>query len=395
MKSDAFWAIDLSWTFKTDYGLYNDRYSVLHKKLKKSLRNVRWLYETVRFCHRVVPIGGVDFAKSFIRAVDLSRRGRFEPAEAFRLGLFARKLPSSELSRYVSRKKLTKLQEALNPRTYEPLTKDKGIFYRYCMAEGLGVPRLYAVFFKGLARWSHNYCLLKGEDDWQRFLRKDLPDEFVIKPVRSAYGKGLEIFTKTDKGFMDSSGTRYKATDIYRLMLSGGDNNGFVIQQRLKNHAELVSLSGTESLQTVRFISLIDSSGNCRILHAHLKPIVGEHIIDTFLDGLVGNVEAPVSLTDGVLGPANQITGCGDGIKTIKKHPKTRIRFEGFRLPFWVEACELVNCAVAKFLPIRTIGWDIALTPTGPVIVEANIWWDPVNQHGDMRAIFGELQAAV
>ncbi|MBN9282025.1 MAG: hypothetical protein J0H37_07220, partial [Hyphomicrobium denitrificans] len=52
---------------------------------------------------------------------------------------------------------------------------------------------------------------------------------------------------------------------------------------------------------------------------------------------------------------------------------------EGFRLPDWTLVTELALRAARTFLPLRTIGWDIALTPDGPVIVEGNRWWDPPN----------------
>ena len=54
----------------------------------------------------------------------------------------------------------------------------------------------------------------------------------------------------------------------------------------------------------------------------------------------------------------------------------------GFRLPLWEEAKSLVARAATLFLPMRCIGWDVALTPSGPALIEANMWWDPSNLLG-------------
>lgn len=363
----------------------------LFKIFKRPVQKLQHLFSIARFCHRTTSIWSTNYLTVFLRSVRLCNEERFLPAEAFRLGLFRPNLSPTELSKYTSRKKLTKIQKSLNPVQWAPLLKDKSIFYKYCMALDVPIPKLYAIFFNRNAGWSYNGSVLRSRDEWERFFDSQLPSEFVIKPVRAAYGRGVNIFSKIKEGFIDAFARLYKAVDIYDTMLSSAEEDGFLIQQRLKNHAELVYLSSTEFLQTVRIITFVDSDYKCNILHAHFKPIVDQHVIDTFLQGLTGNVEAPVSLADGILKPANQITSSGEGIKTIYQHPKTGISFEGFKLPLWAEACRLVKETSLQFLPIRTIGWDVALTPNGPYILEGNIWWDPPNQHRIMDIILNAM----
>jgi hypothetical protein len=72
-------------------------------------------------------------------------------------------------------------------------------------------------------------------------------------------------------------------------------------------------------------------------------------------------------------------------------HPKTGVPFNKFRLPFWSEVCSLVKETAIKLLPVRTIGWDVAITPNGPVILEANIWWSAPNEHRRMHIILEML----
>jgi hypothetical protein len=243
------------------------------------------------------------------------------------------------------------------------------------------IPKLYAIFFKKNAGWVYNNEILSTSDDWQRFFELNLPSEFIIKPCCGAYGEGLNAFHKQNSVFIDAFGNTYNSKQLYENLSSNPKHDSFVIQQLLKNHPEITRLSETESLQTIRFITFVDANNNCLILHAHLKPIVGENIIDNFIDGLTGNLEASINLKNGTLNPVSQITSTGFGMKTIHKHPKTGIPFEGFKIPLWNKACNLIKKTTPKFLPIRTIGWDVAITPDKPIIVEANIWWDPQNQH--------------
>jgi len=232
---------------------------------------------------------------------------------------------------------------------------------------------------------------MASREDWKKFFDCQLPEAFVAKPAQGAYGEGLNIFSRSNKRFIDAFGREYKPADLYDALLSDPQHESFIIQQQLKNHPELIRLTGTQSLQTIRFITIIDKNSRCSILHAHFKPIIDQHFVDTFINGLTGNVEAAISLNDGFLKPANQIMANGSGPTITPIHPKTGIPFEGFQLPLWPQTCRLVKETSLKFLPIRTIGWDAALTPDGPLIVEGDIWWDPPNQHQCMDIVLNEL----
>ena len=65
---------------------------------------------------------------------------------------------------------------------------------------------------------------------------------------------------------------------------------------------------------------------------------------------------------------------------------------EGFQLPVWTEACQLAREAARLFLPLRFVGWDIALTETGPVLVEANWNSDPPNPHQSLHLLREAIQ---
>lgn len=67
----------------------------------------------------------------------------------------------------------------------------------------------------------------------------------------------------------------------------------------------------------------------------------------------------------------------------------------GLKIPFWNEAKELVISTHERIPELFTIGWDVAITPEGPMIVEGNDGWGPnLSQtsvgHG-LRIIWNEL----
>src|SRR5699024_8427368 len=59
------------------------------------------------------------------------------------------------------------------------------------------------------------------------------------------------------------------------------------------------------------------------------------------------------------------------GGKTFKFHPDTHQSFDQFSIPYNKEISELVK-TVAKLFSNNFIGWDIALTKEGPMIIEGN-----------------------
>ena len=360
--------------------------------VKRFEHQVRDFFRIVRFCRIATPIYSSDYLKVFCRALRLWRKEKFSPKETFQFGLFKPDLSNTELSKCASTAKMTKILLSINPVSWQPLVRNKSIFYRYCTTLGVPVPKLYAIFFKTNAGWSYNGSALAGRDDWENFFNLRLPSEFVIKPSDAFLGRRVNAFTRTDRGFADSSGKQYTAADIYDDLFSDPKYDSFIIQEHLKNHPELIRLSDTQSLQTIRIITYVDTSGCCHIIHANLKLILGQAVVDNWQRGLTGNATALASLSDGLLlGPAVAVTQNGSGLRTIPTHPKTGIPFDQFRLPFWSDVCSLVKDTALKFLPVRTIGWDVALTPDGPVILEGNMWWSAPNQHRRMDIILEAL----
>lgn len=326
-----------------------------------------------------------------LRAQRLRRGAGFELGEARELGLLDPRMRRDQAEGWISKERALAMQRRLNPEELEALTEDKVIFYRYCEAVGLPVPRLEAVVPRDSPGWSRRGRMLNDAHDWEALVRADLPPEFVIKPSRGYHGLGVRVLRRTADGLATASGTPVTASDVFRDMRADPEFATHVVQERLHNHPELADLTHGAALQTLRIGTYVDRVGTVRILFGRLKIAVGDDAVDNFRAGATGNAMVEISVHDGMLGPALVAAGHGCGLVTSPLHPATGERIEGRLVPGWDDACALVRRASPHFLPIRTLGWDVAVTPGGPSIVEANMWWDPWSSRG--RAWFAEMLA--
>jgi hypothetical protein len=332
------------------------------------------LFSDLRLAVRWYQTGWVSLLR---RIAYLHSHGGFTAREALQDGLLDTRVPESALSGTVSKRILVRLQRRVNPVQFDCLTEDKGIFYIYCGAMGLPIPRLFGIAARPVGL-SADGRPIRDSADWQAFVA-GLPDEFVVKPSQGVYGWGVEIFRREAGGFVGSASGRHSEQGMVAAFYTDPGYSSFVVQERLVAHPAMQELSGTPYLQTVRMITDVDSQGVSRVVVAFLRIIVGAAVVDNYANGSNGNLLCLVDLAEGTLDLPLGMGPNGFGVVPVAFHPKTGAAFRGFRLPDWEAACALANRAALLFLPMRSIGWDIALTDDGPRIVEANKRWDPIN----------------
>ena len=95
--------------------------------------------------------------------------------------------------------------------------------------------------------------------------------------------------------------------------------------------------------------------------------------------GSGGNVDCAVDCNTGRLYNALQFNSWEDVI-SIEKHPDSGIQLNGMIIEHWDEIKTKVMSWQSQIPYLKTIGWDVALTDDGPVVVEINNWWDTTGQ---------------
>jgi Sugar-transfer associated ATP-grasp len=146
-------------------------------------------------------------------------------------------------------------------------------------------------------------------------------------------------------------------------------------------------LSQNSNLQTVRITTFIGRAMKCHILFSHLKLMtLPEVFTDNIGDGRSANLTNVICLETGRIVRSLLKTPDGAGYQALFHHPITHGQLIGFPIPCWREACDLACRAAHTFLPVRSVGWDVAITDAGVKILEGNIWWDRRDYAGDYLA---------
>lgn len=90
-------------------------------------------------------------------------------------------------------------------------------------------------------------------------------------------------------------------------------------------------------------------------------------------NGCSGGILLPFD-ESGILGPYGVRERAWGGGAYVK-HPDTGTIFADCRIPYFSQVIQLAIRAHETMPTIRSVGWDVAITPTGPVIIEGNQGW--------------------
>lgn len=346
---------------------------------------------------RILPQASAPYGKgpfwTFRRGLHLTRRGWFAADEALALGLFDPEVDPVEARGYVAKQRMTVLQNRLNPGSWQEFVRDKGLFYRYCQAAGIPIPRLLALAYREGVGWTEGPGLVVSPEEWGAFLRTGLPEEFVLKPTQGYHGQGVRVLRREGDGFVDDTGARRAVGQLMADLRDPRSPHDFLIQERLHGHPALAEVSGSRALQTVRIMTLFGGSGQLEVLGAALR-LGGTGPVDNFDLGRTGNLFAEVDLSSGRLLRAWGSETDRPGLSPLTCHPRTGRDLTKVTIPFWQESVALSKRMARLFLPMRTLGWDVGITPDGPRVIEANVWWDPLPFPG-MAQIARRVAAAV
>lgn len=198
-----------------------------------------------------------------------------------------------------------------------------------------------------------------------------LPRESLFSKWSAGFGgEDTASWQYDDGAYLDAGGRRWDAADLVARLAEQSLSGPVLVQRRLVNHATIARLS-PRALSTVRVMTTTVAGRAPAFLVGVLRMGTGDSSADNFAQG---GIAAPVDAETGELGVARGLD-VNDLPCVHCRHPDTDEPIAGTRLPFWRESIDLAVRAHALIGDLPVVGWDIAITPNGPVLVEGN--WNP------------------
>lgn len=199
---------------------------------------------------------------------------------------------------------------------------------------------------------------------------ESLPDcDLFVKPANGRGGRGAERWDCVAPGeFAGLDDQRLSSEALMEHLRERANRRPIIVQRRVEPHSALTELT-SGALPTVRVTTCLNERGHAEIVGAVFRMAIGGN---RTVDNLhAGGIAANVDLGRGSLSSASDL-GMDAKLGWLDRHPDTNARITGTILPLWSETKTLAILAHRSFADRVLVGWDIAITDEGPLIVEGN-----------------------
>lgn len=176
-------------------------------------------------------------------------------------------------------------------------------------------------------------------------------DRIVCKPLDATGGKGIE-FIETES-----------ITDLPELYHRLKAEEKVMVEQYIHQHPDIAAIYPL-SVNTLRLVTLMDDAGEVHVVFSSIRLGNGK-MVDNLNSGGMATIVDPE--TGIICKPAAD----KDGFE-YPTHPYTGVAFVGRPVPFYRQSVETVKQAAKRVPTLRYLAWDVAVTPVGPLLIEAN-----------------------
>ena len=275
------------------------------------------------------------------------------PDTYFRFGMFLEHfgdielmktfIPQQAYARYASDKDLK----------YHILIDDKILFHNIMRMYGLPVPERYFVFQDKTFRKDGQVI---SDEEVDAIVTRITDDRIFIKRYRGGAASGISVAERKQDGFYTEDGQKLSAT----MIRNNYCDSNYIFEKQLVQDPILSKLN-PDTINTCRVLTYKDKVVSCSIR-------VGRK--GSFVDNAAkGGIVLSLDMETGRI----EEYGLREyDLTKYYEHPDTKIKFKDYEVPMWPAVKELVEKTIQLIPYYNSVGFDVATTVNGPVIIEIN-----------------------
>jgi len=268
---------------------------------------------------------------------------------------------AGNIHNYINTNRLNEKYWNINEERFMPAFAIKSNFEAYLSQFNINVVKNLAYNHNALFFKDDTLKLIDSSEGFFDFLLAlPIKHTVFIKKKEDSFGGRDIMKVKIDELKENKSLVK----EIYDQVIKAG----YVFQNEIVQHEEMNRLN-PYCVNCVRVVTYTNKQHSSRILGINQKTSLGNNYVDNIS---AGGGYIPVDMRTGIL-TGKIYTPFVKGGKRYYTHPITGIDIQGFKIPYFEEVKELALKAARAVPEIILVGWDIAIQPDGPVIIEGNI----------------------
>lgn len=291
--------------------------------------------------------------KVLTEVIYLTAYWRCLPFHYFRYGLYNKAFSLKVAKNFIPETVVYyRLLNHLNEQLF--LLDDKNVFDFHLRSTALPMPKTALRVISGQLLTANGSTSIDA-----RYIKTLDMKEIIAKPANfGSGGKSIFFFRRIGDCYISSEG-EFLDIDFLKSI----SNRDWIFQERVENSAYYSSFH-PESLNSIRVMTFREEM-KIHVLYATLK--IGNNYAKTDNAHTQG-IYVGINLESGEL----MNNAFDENLNLYDRHPITGKVFQGSKVESIDDVIQLAIQAAQLFPTIRFIGWDIAVTPDGPVILEGN-----------------------
>lgn len=295
--------------------------------------------------------------------------GKLASHEYYTTGAFRPDQTMDEKKQYVGHRGSYAINEGCSPLKLTEIrafVRDKVAYTALLQQYGLPTTETQAVLTPN--RFFGRTATLRTGEDVKAFLRNDARYPLFAKPIEGRESVGsarIDAISPDGRDLRLGNGQSIDIDDFVDEIVRDYPE-GFIFQTAIHQHDALTAITGP-IIGTMRYITVWDGDWP-RLLYAVWKIPSPRAMSDNYWQS--GSMAGQLDRETGKLLRVRR--GMAHQIEDLTHHPVSGVCFDGFTFPHWKKIERIACDAHAIFPEFGLVGWDMAVGPDGPVIVECN-----------------------